>query len=293
MLEVPGAKLYYEVTGAGPVLLLIPGGPAGGAVFSGLVPILAEYYTVLTYDPRGISRSVVDDRALVISVEQQAEDASRLLDAVGGGPALVFGSSGGAVTGLALVTARPSLVSTLVAHEPPVIQLLPDAAERIVAAERVYQTYREQGVEPAMGLFMAGAGFGGPAAEPHAAAGLAATPAVGADAGGRGQAMPPGMVANLELFLGEMALPITTYRPDTAALRSASSRVVLGAGATSAGQTAWLATAALAAELGTELTVFPGGHGGFGEESEAFAHLLRETLGGPPISAPHSPGRSA
>ena len=53
-----------------------------------------------------------------------------LVSALGGGPADVFGSSGGAVVGLALVTARPGQVRTLVAHEPPVVELLPDSTQR-------------------------------------------------------------------------------------------------------------------------------------------------------------------
>ncbi|MEU4247753.1 hypothetical protein AB0F15_10100 [Amycolatopsis sp. NPDC026612] len=51
----------------------------------------------------------------------------------------MFGSSGGAVATLALVTAHPGDVSTLVVHEPPLIGALPDAA----AAERAGQAVRD------------------------------------------------------------------------------------------------------------------------------------------------------
>ena len=95
-LAVPGARLYYEVRGAGPVLLLIPGGPADGDVFAGLAGLLADRYTVVTYDPRGISRSSFDGPPKDWRVEVHADDARRLLAEAGGQPAHVFGSSGGA-----------------------------------------------------------------------------------------------------------------------------------------------------------------------------------------------------
>jgi pimeloyl-ACP methyl ester carboxylesterase len=41
-LDVPGAHLYYEVTGRGPVLLLITGAPADATTFAGMVPILSQ-----------------------------------------------------------------------------------------------------------------------------------------------------------------------------------------------------------------------------------------------------------
>ena len=61
--------------------------------------------------------------------EVEANDLAQIIDAVGGGPADVFGSSGGAVAGLALVANHPDKVGTLIAHEPPVGELLPDAAQ--------------------------------------------------------------------------------------------------------------------------------------------------------------------
>jgi pimeloyl-ACP methyl ester carboxylesterase len=56
-LKVPGAALHYEIRGSGPVLLLIPGGPADGGVFAPIRELLADRYTVVTYDPRGLSRT--------------------------------------------------------------------------------------------------------------------------------------------------------------------------------------------------------------------------------------------
>jgi len=96
-LKVPGASLHYEVRGSGPVLLMIPGGPANAGDFNRIAGELASDFTVVTYDPRGLAHSTLeapfnDDRAVQIA----ADDVQRLLKAVTDEPANVFGSSGGA-----------------------------------------------------------------------------------------------------------------------------------------------------------------------------------------------------
>jgi pimeloyl-ACP methyl ester carboxylesterase len=122
-LSVPGARLYYERGGTGPLLLLI-GSPMDSSGFTPLAGVLSDRYTVITYDPRGTGSSTSEDTDQDVTPELQADDVYRLLTELGGEPADVFGSSGGAVVGLALVTAHPGQVRTLVAHEPPVIELL-------------------------------------------------------------------------------------------------------------------------------------------------------------------------
>src|SRR5918995_895343 len=103
--------------------------PADSSGFAPLASALADHYTVVTYDPRGIANSSREGTTQDVTPAQQADDVHRLLSALGGQPADVFGSSGGAVVGLALVTAHADQVRTLVAHEPPVVELLPEAAQ--------------------------------------------------------------------------------------------------------------------------------------------------------------------
>jgi pimeloyl-ACP methyl ester carboxylesterase len=117
-LDVPGASIYYEVRGSGPLLALIAA-PMGGSGFAALVELMAQHYTVVTYDPRGSEHTTVTDRTQITTPELLAEDVHRVLQTVSDEPAAILGSSGGAVTGLALVTAYPEQVSILVAHEPP------------------------------------------------------------------------------------------------------------------------------------------------------------------------------
>ena len=55
-LVVPEAELYYEVRGTGPLLVLV-GAPMDAGWFAPLADLLADDYTVLTTDPRGVKRS--------------------------------------------------------------------------------------------------------------------------------------------------------------------------------------------------------------------------------------------
>ena len=101
-LAVPGARLHYEVRGDGPLLLLL-GAPMPAAGFAPLAQALASDHTVVTTDPRGIASSTLDNPHQDSTPELRADDAAAILDDLGAQSADVFGSSGGAVTGLALV----------------------------------------------------------------------------------------------------------------------------------------------------------------------------------------------
>ena len=120
---------------------MLVGHPMGVSGFAAIAPLLAEDYTVVTYDPRGFAHSSIENPDQDAEPDLLADDVRRVLDAVGGEPAYVFGSSGGAVTGLALVTRHPGHVATLVAHEPPLALLLPEAEEARAGMEEIYDTY--------------------------------------------------------------------------------------------------------------------------------------------------------
>lgn len=95
-LQVPGASLYYEVRGSGPVLLMIPGGPMDADGFKDIADRLADEYAVVTHDCRGNSRSTMQGSWDDLTVALFADDVRRLLDAVTTEPADVLGSSGDA-----------------------------------------------------------------------------------------------------------------------------------------------------------------------------------------------------
>src|SRR5205809_3661020 len=95
-LKVPGATLYVETRGSGPVLLCISGGPTDAGMFTDLAGRLADRYTVVAYDQRGHSRSPLDGEPQDIPVSLHADDAAAVVGASGGEPAFVYGNSGGA-----------------------------------------------------------------------------------------------------------------------------------------------------------------------------------------------------
>ena len=265
-LEVPGARLYYEQRGSGPLLLMI-GSPMGSAGFAPLAAAVAGDYSVVTYDPRGIGNSSREDGTQDVTPEQQADDVRRLLSALGGEPAHVFGSSGGAVVGRVLAAADPGRVRTLVAHEPPVIELLPDSAQVRAQMQDVYDTYRADGADKAMQKFMACAGVGGEAGQQVQAPQWEPSPEQIAR-----------MRAEADVFLAHMLRPTTHFRPDIQALRAAPPRMVIAVGTTSTGQLANRTAVALADRLGTTVVEFPGGHGGFAAHPQQFGRVLDRVL---------------
>jgi pimeloyl-ACP methyl ester carboxylesterase len=157
-LDVPGARLSYEVQGSGPVLMLI-GHPMDSSGFGTIAALLADDHTVVTYDPRGFGQSTIEDPHQDADPDLIADDVHQVLNAVGHGPAQVFGSSGGAVTALALAARHPASVRTVVAHEPPLALFLPDAEEAEKGSRAIYATYQREGARAAWEQFAAFTGL--------------------------------------------------------------------------------------------------------------------------------------
>jgi pimeloyl-ACP methyl ester carboxylesterase len=277
-LDAPGATLTYDIRHTdshSPVLLLI-GSPMGAGGFGTLASHFGDR-TVVTYDPRGVERSTKADPASPSTPEQHADDLSRIIAELDAGPVEIFASSGGAVNALALVATHPEQVRTLVAHEPPLAAILPDAEGALAACEAVHDTYQRSGSGAGMAHFIAVVGHKGPmtaefAAQPGPDPAMFGMPA--ADDGTR-----------TDPLLGQNIISCTHFQPDFDALRSASTRVVMAAGVESDGEMARRGAEAVAARLGTTPVTFPSGHGGFlgneygmPGEPEAFAAKLREVL---------------
>lgn len=279
-LDVPGATIVYDVRGPLPTAdgappLLCIGQPMDATGFGTLASHFPDR-TVVTYDPRGIGRSTRDDGSAVHDPQVQAEDLHALVEALGAGPVDVFASSGGAVTSLAWVTAHPADIRTLVAHEPPILGVLPDADEARAASARTDAAYQEKGWGHGMAAFVAFTSWQGPFPADFLTE-LPDPAAFGMPTEDDGSRDDP--------LLGGASAPVTAYEPDVEALRAVPARVVLAAGIESDGIITWRATQALAELIGTEVTVFPSNHGGFlGDEygmpgqPEAFAGRLREVL---------------
>ena len=125
-VTVNGAELYYEVRGSGPPVLLIMGGTGDGGHFDTLADLLADEFTVVTYDRRGNGRSPVPPGWTTTSPQEQADDAAGLVDVLAVGPTAVFGTSSGGNFALWMLTRHPAAVRGAVLHEPAVYALLDD-----------------------------------------------------------------------------------------------------------------------------------------------------------------------
>ncbi len=278
-LDVPGGALVYDIAGPLPPAdgqrpLFMIGHPMGSSGFAELASRFPDR-TVVSYDPRGCDRSHVADADH--SPRQNAEDVHQLIGLVGGGPVDVFGSSGGAVTGLALVSLYPDDVAVLVAHEPPILEVLPDAANARAAFRQVTDAYRRGGFGAGMARFIVLTSTEGefthqhldqPAPDP-AMFGLPTE-----DDGGRDNPLMSGV-----------SDPVIEYDLDPDALNAAPTTVVIAAGVESRNQVPGRAAAEVARLLGSEPTMFPSHHGGFNGgdgpyagKPEEFAAKLREVL---------------
>jgi pimeloyl-ACP methyl ester carboxylesterase len=278
-LDVPGAVLAYDVRRGGsssaPVLVLI-GSPMGAAGFGSLAGFFTDR-TVVTYDPRGSERSKKSDPTSQSTPEQHADDLHRVISAVGAGQVDLFASSGGAVNALALVSKHPEQVRTLVAHEPPALQVLPDREYALAAARDIYDTYQRSGFGAGMAKFIAMVMERGPITADYAGRPAPDPRAFGLPADDDG--------TRTDVLLAQNMITCTHYQPDFAALRAASTRIVIAAGAESDGESASRAAHVVAERLGQKPVIFPSGHGGFlgGEygqsgQPDAFAAKLREVL---------------
>ena len=282
ILDTAGADIAFDVHGPLPTAdgrppLFMIGQPMDASGFG----TLASYFpdrTVATYDPRGLGRSTRKDGRVDNAPTVQADDVHAVIEALGAGPVEMFASSGGAVTALALVAAYPYDVTTLVAHEPPLIPVLPDAdaAERARAAVR--DTYEAKGRNAGMAAFIAMTSWQGEFTGDYFTQPEPDPAAFGMPADDDGSRDDP--------LLSDRSWAVSSYRPDAGALAAAPTRVVIAVGEESldtfTGRTS-LATAEL---LGQQATVFPSHHGGFlggdfgyAGQPEAFARKLREVLG--------------
>jgi pimeloyl-ACP methyl ester carboxylesterase len=260
-LVVPEAELYYEVRGAGP-LLVLAGAPMDADAFAPLAELLAADFTVLTTDPRGVKRSKLSSGG-TSTPEQRADDLARLIRHVDAGPATVLGSSGGAVSALALAQGHPELVSTVIAHEPPLDRLVEDGDELLAASERMMADYLAGDVVGAWKQFFAIANIQVPD---------------GMVEGMFGGERDPQQVADERFWFAHELRESVSWLPDVGTLRGNGVRIVIGIGAESTGQLCDRTSTALAGRLGIAPTRFPGDHTGFVDRPQPFATTLRAVL---------------
>jgi pimeloyl-ACP methyl ester carboxylesterase len=281
VLETAGSDIVYDIHGPLPTAdgsppLLMIGQPMTAGGFDALASHFPDR-TVVTYDPRGLGRSARRDGRVDHSPCVQAKDLHAVIEALGARPVEMFASSGGAVTALALVAAYPDDLVTLVAHEPPLIPVLPDAEAAERARAGVRDAYEADGQGAGMAAFIAMTSWRGAFTDQFFAQPPADPIAFGMPVEDDGSRENP--------LLSDRSWAVSSYRPDVAALAAAPTRVVIAVGEESDGTFTGRSAVATAELLGQPVTVFPSHHGGFlGGESgyagrpEAFARKLRDVL---------------
>ncbi|MGW7541710.1 alpha/beta fold hydrolase [Streptomyces sp. NPDC054770] len=152
------SDLYYDVTGSGPVLLVLPGGAGHPMGLAPLTERLAARFTVVTYDPLGLAHGRLGEPVADQHVADWSQGAHQVLEEVlvPGESAYVFGTSTGGITALDLLARHPDRLRHVIAHEPPCVTLLPDG-ERL-RAELIGQLgagHRDSGEPTPFSVFLA------------------------------------------------------------------------------------------------------------------------------------------
>ncbi|NMM04296.1 alpha/beta hydrolase [Paraburkholderia sp. RP-4-7] len=253
-VHTEGADIAYDVEGQGPLLLLVVGGNGDASRYVPLSALLAEDYTVVRYDRRASWRSS-GNTEVDLDMAQQGRDAAAIIRALGSEKALVFGNSGGANIAIKLTEDHPELVKGLVAHEPAVIGILPDADHWNRFMAEVYELFIEQGPGPAMRKFAESlVGFDAPSAAPG-------------DQGG-----------NMAHFMRYEYLSIGKYVPNLDSIRQSGVPVITAAGTLSA-EAYYARTARVMAEkLGGRYVEMKGNHLAFVIDPPTFAAELQSIL---------------
>jgi pimeloyl-ACP methyl ester carboxylesterase len=281
MLETAEVDIAYDVHGPLPTAdgrppLFMIGQPMDANGFATLASLFPDR-TVVTYDPRGIGRSSRKDGRVDNAPTVQAQDVHAVIEALGVGPVEMFASSGGAVTALALVAAYPNDVTTLVAHEPPLIPVLPDAKAAEQARGGVRDAYEARGSNAGMAAFIAMTSWRGEFTDDYFARPAPDPALFGMPSEDDGSRDDP--------LLSDRSWAVSSYHPVVDRLAAAPTRIVVAVGEESLDTFTGRASVATAELLGQRATVFPSHHGGFlgGEfgyagQPEAFARRLRDVL---------------
>ena len=264
-IAVPGATLYYEVRGDGPMLLISQSGEGDANRSVDLVNRLVNDYTVVTYDRRGLSRSTLTDPARPGTMADHADDVHRLLAELTDEPVAMLGCSLGAVIGLHIAVKHPGQLGTLVAHEPVASWLLPaeEADHHRQELKSLQDIYAEGGL---------------PKAFPEIARVLGIDPNTQhTEPDLTPQPLTPQRKQNFDLFIRH---DFTAVINDDLPLTGPTNTRIIPA----AGQTTprivfdYHCAQALATILGTALAEFPGGHNGNTTHPKAYATQLHDVL---------------
>ncbi len=271
-----GDTLYYEVRGNGPAILMIAAAGGDGDYYAPMADLLADRYKVITYDRRANARSTMREPQN-FPIEQQSRDAAAVLRAAGEGSAIVCGISSGGVIALDMAKTQPGVTRAVIAHEPacPCVHPKQHKWHRFFAS--CYKMAYGLGPTMAVTKFMFGAQL---PVIPMAKAQRKAGAYAAAQRGETADAPRLDVNVGIAFLARQELLPVTNYLPDAEMIREHGVPVFVGAGQWGIDRKTWYADTSriLAERLGGEMVVFPGHHGAYMDETEAFVRVLRGIL---------------
>ena len=260
LIEVNGTRLYHEVRGSGPSVLFVQGALGDGGTYERVAELLADEFTVVTYDRRANSRSLRPEGWESTSAEEQSDDAAALIEALDIAPAAVFGNSGGAIIALDFVIRHPNLLRGAILHEPAMFSVLSHPEEVMGPLQQAIEKGMRQGGprgggEAFLRFFAGDEAF--ETLDPR---------------------LRERMLGNAEIFFGLEFGAIGPYRPNEASLAAAAAvpvRVMAGSESPAplVEASRWLAT-----HLNVELTTLPGGHTPYFDRPEEMVKAIRPFL---------------
>ena len=147
-VENEGCDIHYWHQGAGPLLVMIPGGGGHGRQFNAILEYLDKDFTVVAYDRRQMSASKVREPKL-LNPAQQARDVIAIIKAMGQDKASIFANSGGGIIAFQFAVSYPEYLEHVIVHEAPSTALLEDSTYHLNRAFMLLEIFRTQGARAA------------------------------------------------------------------------------------------------------------------------------------------------
>ena len=227
-VEGAGVALHYLARGEGPVVVIVHGMASDARAWEPALAQLADAgLRAIALDRRGYGDSGAPEPYAATTVQEQAEDVTALLRALGAAPALLAGEGFGALVVLELLVRRPGLVRAAVLADPPLHAFVPTATPAL-AEERTLleEGLRDGGRAAAVRAWRAAAGVA--ADDDRTTRAVAATQGFFADYAGQSSWSPSrGELRAVAVPVAVVTGPATA--PHVVAAADAVARLVPGA----------------------------------------------------------------
>jgi acetyltransferase/esterase len=263
-VPVKNATIFYKIYNEGkPILLMISGGTGDADSYESILPNFVDQYTIVTYDRRGYTRSPIDQllEHETIDIETQSDDVSALIRSITHEPVIVFGSSLGAVIAIDLVIRYPDLVTKIIAHEPPLVRLIPEEEKKGKAPEILENEHPLDAIKRFMASF-----------------GMVPTELTGQSGKPVTEESRIRKTANAKFFLEHESDGVNKYKPDPVKLKAIVPKTVFMAGKESKGNFLYAIAIKTASEYGIPFFEMPGHHVGYAQFPKEFSKALIDIL---------------